>query len=115
MMHKELEVWKISMELAEKIYHVTASFPKEEIFGLTNQMRRCAVSIPSNIAEGAAKSSIKEFIKYLYVSRGSLSELETQIILCERLKYLKSNELQQFIEKIGKLLSGMIKSQKLYL
>jgi four helix bundle protein len=76
--HKDLEVWKNSIKLVTTIYTVTKSYPKEELFGLTNQMRRSAVSIPSNIAEGAARNSKKEFIQFLHIARGNLAELETQ-------------------------------------
>jgi len=75
--HKDLEVWKKSMDLVSNIYKITESFPNKELYGLTNQIRRAAVSVPSNIAEGAARSSKREFIQFLYVALGSLSELET--------------------------------------
>ena len=75
--HKDLEVWKKSMDLVSNIYKITESFPNKELYGLTNQIRRAAVSIPSNIAEGAARNSKKEFIQFLYIALGSLSELET--------------------------------------
>jgi four helix bundle protein len=73
--HKDLDVWKKSMDLVTDIYRVTKDFPKEEIYGLTNQMRRCVVSIPSNIAEGGGRNSKREFIQFLYISLGSVSEL----------------------------------------
>jgi len=76
--HKDLDVWKRSMDLVQLIYEYTKLFPKEEMYGLTSQMRRAAVSIPSNIAEGAARKGDKEFIQFLMLSLGSLSELETQ-------------------------------------
>ena len=79
--HKDLDVWNKSIELAEKIYKVTSSFPKEEQYGIVSQIRRSVVSISSNIAEGAARNSKKEFIQFLYIALGSLSELETQLIL----------------------------------
>ena len=88
--HKDLEVWKKSMDLVSNIYKITESFPNKELYGLTNQIRRAAVSIPSNIAEGAARNSKKEFIQFLYIALGSLSELETQIIIANRLEYLKN-------------------------
>jgi len=75
--HKDLEVWKISIEMVTNIYKITRIFPKEEIYGLTNQMRRAAVSVPSNIAEGSGRNSNKEFVQFLYYAVGSLSELET--------------------------------------
>lgn len=79
--HKDLDVWNKAMAFAEKIYHLTKNFPKEEQFGLTSQIRRSAISIASNIAEGAARNSEKEFIQFLYVAMGSLSEIETQLLL----------------------------------
>ena len=97
--HKDLDIWKLGIELVEEVYKTTAEFPKEEIYGLTNQMRRAAVSIPSNISEGAARSSKKEFIQFLYVALGSLAEIETQAIISEKLGYLKNHPLMELIEK----------------
>lgn len=99
MTHKDLDIWKQGIELVEKVYKVTAGYPKEEVYGLTNQMRRASVSIPSNISEGAARSSKKEFVQFLYVSLGSLAELETQTIISEKLGYLENDELTELIEK----------------
>ena len=111
--HQELRVWQESIDLVKIIYDVTAHFPKNEIYSLTSQMRRSAVSIPSNIAEGAARNSDKEFLQFLYVARGSLSELETQVIIANELKYLKQvDKLQKIIEKTYALLGGLIKSIK---
>ncbi len=107
--HKDLEVWKKSMDLVSNIYKITESFPNKELYGLTNQIRRAAVSIPSNIAEGAARNSKKEFIQFLYIALGSLSELETQIIIANRLKYL--NNLDTLLEDLKfsqKLINGLI-------
>ena len=87
--YKDLMVWQKSMDLAEKIYEAFKSMPKEELFGLSDQMRRAVISVPSNIAEGQQRSSTKDYIRFLHIARGSLGELETQIILCERLKYLE--------------------------
>ena len=86
--HKDLDVWKYSMDLVEEIYSLTRIFPNSEVYGLTSQMKRSAVSIPSNIAEGAARKGDKEFIQFLYVAMGSLSELETHLILSKRLKFV---------------------------
>ena len=99
MTHKDLDIWKQGIELVEEVYQATAQFPREEVYGLTNQMRRASVSIPSNISEGAARGSKKEFIKFLYVALGSLAELETQTIISERLGYLKNHPLTELIEK----------------
>lgn len=97
--HKDLDIWKWGIEWVEKVYKMTAAYPKEEIYGLTNQMRRATVSIPSNISEGAARSSKKEFGQFLYVALGSLAELETQAIISEKLGYLRNHQLMELIEK----------------
>ena len=81
--HKDLEIWKRGVEFVEKIYKSTAKYPKGEIYGLTSQIRRAAISYPSNIAEGAARFSKKEFVHYVYISLSSLSEIETQLIISE--------------------------------
>ena len=83
--HKELDAWKVAVELSVDIYSLTKTFPREEIFCLVQQMRRSVISISSNIAEGCARSSSKETIHFLYVSLGSLAELETQLIIATRL------------------------------
>jgi len=107
--HKDLEVWKKSMDLVSNIYKITESFPNKELYGLTNQIRRAAVSIPSNIAEGAARSSKKEFIQFLFIALGSLSELETQIIIANRLEYLNNSDtLLEDIKFVQKLINGLI-------
>ena len=110
--HKDLDVWNKAMELAEKIYHLTKEFPKEEQFGLTSQIRRSAISIPSNIAEGAARNSDKEFLQFLYVALGSLSEIETQLLLTKRLELIKETALFDDIESIRKMLLGLIRFLK---
>lgn len=89
--HKDLEVWKKSIEFVTEIYKITESFPEKEKFEITLQLRRSAISIPSNIAEGAARASDKEFKQFLYVALGSLSELETQLIISINIEYLKTN------------------------
>ena len=110
--HKDLDVWKEAMVLAKKIYALTALFKKEEIYGLTAQMRRAAVSIPSNIAEGAARNSTKEFIQFLYIALGSAAELETQWLLSQDLGLVKEKELNAHIESIRKMLLGLIRHLK---
>jgi four helix bundle protein len=107
MNHKDLDVWKKSMDLVETIYKLTQTFPDAEKFGLTSQMRRAAVSIPSNIAEGAARKGDKELIHFLHIALGSLSELETQYLIAIRLEFIKSEEAceLQMIE-VKKLLLG---------
>jgi four helix bundle protein len=106
--HKDLEVWKKSMELVENIYRLTCKFPKNEQYGLISQMRRSAVSIPSNIAEGAARNSHREFIQFLYISLGSLSEIETQLSLAQRLSYVRDGEILTDIDQIRKMTAGLI-------
>jgi four helix bundle protein len=97
--------------LVKEIYQLTGSFPKEEIYGLTSQMRRAAVSIPCNIAEGAARTGNKEFLQFLSISRGSLSELETQLIIAKELGYMpESNEIMIRIDALFGQLGGLIKS-----
>jgi len=99
--HKDLEVWKKSLDFVESVYKLTEQFPKTEMYGLTNQMRRAVVSISSNIAEGAARSTKKEFIQFLYIALGSLSEVETQLIIAQRLRYI-SNYDEDLILQIKK-------------
>ena len=111
--HKDLEVWKKSIEMVTKIYSLTQSFPKEELYGLTNQMRRAAVSVPSNIAEGAGRNSNKELMQFLSIASGSLAELETQIIIANNLGYLNNDQKEviiQLISNIFKMLSGLKQS-----
>ena len=113
--HKDLDVWKASIEMVTKIYQATRNFPKEEIYGLTNQMRRAAVSVPSNIAEGAGRNSSKEFLQFLYFATGSLSELETQLIIAYNLGYINDEQKQDMdilINTIFKMLSGLMQSVK---
>jgi four helix bundle protein len=110
---RELVVWQKSVDLAEKVYLATKGFPKEELFGLTSQMRRAAVSIPSNIAEGQSRNSTGEFLQFLGIARGSLAELETQIELARRLGYLTPQQAEALLAEcteIGKTLSGLMKS-----
>ncbi|MDD3437007.1 MAG: four helix bundle protein [Candidatus Gastranaerophilales bacterium] len=110
MNHKDLEVWKLAMEFITDIYSITKKFPKEEFYGLTNQIRRCAISIPSNIAEGSARQSDKELIQFLYIALGSVSELETQLIIARNLNYI--NEIENYIKQlisIRSLTLGLIK------
>ena len=109
--HHELHVWQEAMALTKEVYTVTTQFPRQEVYALTNQMRRAAVSIPSNIAEGVARTSTKEFLQFLSIARGSLSELETQVILAGDFWYL--NEKQPLLQRIDRtfgLLGGLIKS-----
>jgi four helix bundle protein len=111
--HKDLEVWKDSLELTNEIYSLTKNFPKYERFGLSSQMERAAVSVTSNIAEGAARGSDKEFIRFLYYSVGSISELETQLFVAKNQTYI--NDIEKIIDAIStvrKKLYGLIKYLK---
>jgi four helix bundle protein len=113
--YRELTVWQKSIALAERIYVASKAFPKEESFGLTSQMRRAAVSVPSNIAEGAAREGTGEFLQFLSIAQGSLAELDTQLLLAERLGYLKAaqvRDLEHACDEIGRMLSGLRKSLK---
>ena len=85
--YQKLEAWRMAMGLVEEVYKRTRSFPKEELFGLSDQMRRAVVSIPSNIAEGAGRNSDKEFKRFLFIANGSIAELETQLLICEKLDF----------------------------
>ena len=110
--HKDLDVWKRSIEFVTLVYKITKNFPKEEIYGLTNQIRRAAVSIPSNIAEGAARNHPKEFLQFLFISLGSISELETQLIISENLKYLQNSDsliIQNELTELRKMIIGLIR------
>ena len=103
------------MDFVTMLYKKTATFPKEEIYGLTNQMRRAAVSIPSNIAEGAARKSNKEFIQFLHIALGSTVEIETQLIISKNLKFIDDEsfiELDKERNEIGRMLFGLIKYRK---
>ncbi|MHC1738560.1 MAG: four helix bundle protein [Ignavibacteriaceae bacterium] len=113
--HKDLIVWKKSIEFVTEVYKITSTFPSEEKFGLVSQLRRAAVSIPSNIAEGAARNHDKEFIQFLSISLGSASEIETQLIIALNLNFISEdmfNELNLENMEIKKMLSGLIKSIK---
>jgi four helix bundle protein len=109
---RDLDVWRLGLDLAEAVYQCTSSFPKHELFGLTAQMRRAAVSIPSNIAEGRARSSTKELLQFLAIARGSLAELETQFELAIRLGYADStvHPVVTLSEKVGTKLTCLQKS-----
>jgi len=107
--HRDLDVWKKSMDLVEDLYKITKDFPKEELYSLTSQLRRSVISIPSNIAEGAARNSKKEFIQFLHIALGSTAELETQLLISERLGYLKeSSEYLNKLNEIKKMLLGLL-------
>lgn len=96
--YRELKVWQLGMKLTKSVYLLTRRFPKEELYGLTSQARRAAVSIPSNIAEGHARDSTKDFLRHLSIVQGSLAELETQLILAESLEYCTETELAPLMD-----------------
>jgi four helix bundle protein len=114
--HKNLLAWKDAIELVEAVYKLSINFPESEKFGLTSQLRRAVVSIPTNIAEGAARNTKKEFIQFLYISSGSLSEVDTLITIASNLNYIKKDELEVItkkMDKISSLLNGLIKKLKM--
>lgn len=110
---RDLLVWQRSMELVVAVYELSKLFPDSERFGLTNQLRRAAVSVPSNIAEGHARGSAKAFLSFLWIANGSLAELETQVQLAIRLHFVTEDRVvrcQQLIEEVGRMLTGLRRS-----
>ena len=108
---KELLVWQRAMDMVEEIYKISSLLPKEETFSLISQIRRAAVSVPSNIAEGNSRNSTKEYINFLGIARGSNSEVYTQLLICKKLGYLSEEQIKKAIalsEEIGKMLNAMI-------
>ncbi|WP_223608044.1 four helix bundle protein [Chryseobacterium sp. OSA05B] len=113
---KNLNIWKLSIELADEIYTVTDSFPKSEEFGLKSQLRRCAVSVASNIAEGSSRSSNKDFNRFLEISLGSLYELQTQVIISNNRQYFESSKneiIENKITELQRMISGFQKNLQL--
>jgi len=111
--YKDLIVWKKSMELVREVYAATAKFPREETFGLTSQVRRSAVSVPSNIAEGQGRATKGEFIQFLAHARGSLFELETQVFIGSELGYLSGEDadcLGEKVQEVARILNGLLTS-----
>ena len=111
--YRQLKVWQKAMDLTVEIYSLVNKFPREENYALSDQMRRSVVSIPSNIAEGQGRNSVKEFVNFLSIARGSLWELETQIEISERLHYIDSgqkNKVYEQTEEIGKMLNALATS-----
>jgi four helix bundle protein len=108
--HRDLDVWKTAMDLVTEVYSRTRDFPKEEVYGLTSQLRRAAVSIPANISEGAARQTDKEFVHFLFIALGSASELETELAIAERLGYLDEMKLlSDQVAAVKKMLNGLIR------
>ena len=109
--YMDLNVWQKSMDLVLRIYEITKTFPQEEKFALSNQMRRAVVSIPSNNAEGQQRKPIKEYINFLSIAKGSNAEIQTQLLICKMLKYSNNKEIDEAFElsnEIGKMLNGLI-------
>ncbi len=112
---KDLHAWQKSMEFAAMVYEITAEFPKEERYGIVSQMRRAAISIPSNIAEGHSRNTTGEFVQFLGIAKGSLAELETLILMSIRLGYideLPANNALEPCAVTGRLLNGLVRSLK---
>ncbi len=110
--HKDLDIWKLAIELVVKIYRNTKNFPKEEMYGLTSQLRRASISVASNIAEGAARQSKEEFVRFVYYSLGSLSEIETQLIIANKIGYTKDEEYINDIKVLRRKILNFIKYLK---
>ena len=111
--HKKLDVWQAAMKVAQMVYQLTNTFPSEERFGLVTQMRRAAVSIPSNIAEGAARQGKREFKNFVSMAQGSLSELDTQLDLTVLLSYISEDDVKEIegqLLRVDKMLTGLIRS-----
>jgi len=113
--YKDLEVWQRSIELVKDIYAITREFPAEERFGLASQLRKTAISVPSNIAEGKARHFSKEYVQFLYIALGSVAELETQIIIARELGYIAdecAGDVFEEIDHIGRMLRKLIEAIK---
>ena len=113
--YQNLTVWQRAMDLAEEVYRLSKKLPKMEIFSLSEQMRRAAVSIPSNIAEGNGRQTAKEFQQFLWVAKGSAAELETQLLLCERIGYLARTDTDRamgLLTEISKMTTALMKTPK---
>jgi four helix bundle protein len=111
--YRDLEVWQVAMDLAEQCYRATKQFPKEELFGMTSQIRRAAASVAANIAEGQGRQHTAEFLNFLSIARGSLKELETHLILCQRVELLTSEQLGPLLtlaDRVSQMLSGLRKA-----
>ncbi len=116
--HKDLIVWQKAIWLVQRLYEVTQTFPKEELYGVTAQMRRAAVSIPSNIAEGFARKHERELVRFLYIALGSASEMETQLIICHRIHYLTDEQYEELGStntEIIRMLSSLINKRIEYI
>ncbi len=111
--YRELKVWQQGMEITREIYKLTAGFLKDELYGLTSQIRRCAVSIPSNIAEGHSRDSTRELARFVSIAKGSLAELETQLLIAKELEYGEANLIDSLLTlaaQEGRMLTGLRRS-----
>ena len=111
--YQELIVWQKSMDLVEEVYKTSRAFPREEVYGLTSQIRRASVSIPSNIAEGQGRRTTSDFLRHLSIGYGSLREVETQILIARRLRYITQASLEEVMNlagEVGRLLNGLMAS-----
>ena len=111
--YRELKVWQLGMEIAKDIYMLAQALPRHEVYGLSSQMQRSAVSVPANIAEGHAKESTKDFLRHISIAQGSLAETETHVLLAESLDYAKSSQVARLLDKCTeqrKMLSGLRRS-----
>ena len=111
--YRELKVWQEGMNLAEACYSITRQFPKEELYGMSSQLRRASASIPANVSEGYGRKSRKEYIHFLYVAQGSLKEVETHLLLSSRVKLASEKAIEPILaqcESVGKLLRGLIRA-----
>jgi four helix bundle protein len=111
--HHDLKVWQLGMDIAEQVYAVTKGFPREELYGLTSQLRRAASSIPANIAEGNGRASTKEYLRYLSIAVGSSCEVETFLLLAVRLQYMTAKDIEPLLAQLteeGRMLRGLQKS-----
>ena len=111
--YQELIAWQRAMDLVEDVYKASKDFPREEVYGLTSQVRRAAVSIPSNIAEGQGRRTTSDFLRHLSIAYGSLREVETQILIARRLKYVAQTKLEEVMNRageVGRLLNGLMAS-----
>jgi four helix bundle protein len=111
--YQDLKVWQLGIEISLSIYRLTEGFPQREVYGLTSQLRRAATSIPSNIAEGHSRGQTKDLLRFLAISRGSIAEVETQLIIAERLAYADSKHLQPIramLDEESRMLAGLRRS-----
>lgn len=109
--YKDLQIWQKGIEIVDKIYNITDSFPKSELYGLTSQMKKASISIPSNIAEGFARNHYKEYKQFLSIALGSCAELDTQLIIANRRGYIKNNDLEVLADQINhesRMISSLI-------